>query len=325
MNSKHFILRSNSPRQLQKCWDTLYAKRGAAIGAVLALVALNSCGYFEPLKVESSVPPIASPSASTEIAAQGGDRSLLWSSTLVEENWQQHWGVSKSKDWGLDNLAIIPDPEGRFGKILRVAYPAKSASPTVSRKHKVPLGGCQFLADLNLAPQDALRLSYYVRFSDDFDFVKGGKLPGLFGGDSQSGGDDPDGTNGFSTRFMWRKNGAGELYAYLPTSKKKEYGTSIGRGQWQFKPGVWYRLEQEVILNQPGLANGQVRVWLDGQQVLNKTGLMFRSTDQLKINGIFFSTFFGGNDKSWATPRDVHVDFANFAVTPVQRSSRNGG
>lgn len=319
------MLRSSLHRQLQRCLDTLYAKRGAAIGAVLTLVTLNSCGYFEPLKVESSVPPIASPSASTEIAAQGGDRSLLWSSTLAEENWQKHWGVSKSKDWGLDNLAIIPDPEGRFGKILRVAYPAKSASPTVSRKHKVPLGGCQFLADLNLAPQDALRLSYYVRFSDDFDFVKGGKLPGLFGGDSQSGGDEADGTNGFSTRFMWRKNGAGELYAYLPTSKKKEYGSSIGRGQWQFKPGVWYRLEQEVILNQPGLADGRVRVWLDGQQVLNKTGLTFRSTDQLKINGIFFSTFFGGNDKSWATPRDVHVDFANFAVTPVQRSSRNGG
>jgi len=25
-----------------------------------------------------------------------------------------------------------------------------------------------------------------------------------------------------------------------------------------------------------------------------------------------FSTFFGGNDKSWASPKDQYVDFTNF-------------
>ncbi|WP_181449171.1 polysaccharide lyase [Nonomuraea aridisoli] len=43
-----------------------------------------------------------------------------------------------------------------------------------------------------------------------------------------NGGRIPDGTNGLSTRFMWRANGAGEVYAYLPTSR--EHGTSLGRG-----------------------------------------------------------------------------------------------
>jgi hypothetical protein len=30
---------------------------------------------------------------------------------------------------------------------------------------------------------------------------------------------------------------------------------------------------------------------------------------------VFFSTFFGGSDPSWATPRTQHTDFAAFAVS----------
>ncbi|HEY9649617.1 MAG TPA: hypothetical protein V6C95_03065, partial [Coleofasciculaceae cyanobacterium] len=241
--------------------------------------------------------------------------TVLWSDNFEATNWKERWSVSSDKDWGWENATVITDPSGKFAKVLRVRYPAGSASPAVSRKYNVPLGGTQFYSTLGITATNSLRLSYYLRFSENFDFVKGGKLPGLFGGDGASGGTIPNGTDGFSTRFMWRKNGDGEVYAYLPTSN--EYGTSIGRGNWRFQPGRWYRLEQEVRLNQPGQNNGQIRVWLDGQEVLEQQGLTFRSIDQLKINGIFFSTFFGGNDTSWATPKDVYVDFANFSVMAV--------
>jgi hypothetical protein len=102
-------------------------------------------------------------------------------------------------------------------------------------------------------PVDALELTYQVRFPEGFDFVKGGKLPGLYGGTMHSGGDIPNGTNGFSTHYMWRTGEEGEVYAYLPTSE--EHG-----------------------------------------------GLQFRTTDELQIEGLFFSTFFGGGDESWASP-----------------------
>ncbi|NET48353.1 MAG: hypothetical protein F6K09_06420, partial [Merismopedia sp. SIO2A8] len=125
----------------------------------------------------------------------------------------------------------------------------------------------------------------------------------------------PDGTNGFSTRFMWRKDGEGEVFAYLPNSS--DFGTSIGRGSWRFQPGKWHHIEQEVVLNDPGRENGRIRVWLDGEQVLDREDLIFRSTSELKIEGIFFSTFFGGGDKSWATPKDVYIDFADFSVMNV--------
>ena len=148
------------------------------------------------------------------------------------------------------------------------------------------------------------------------NFVKGGKLPGFFGGEGASGGEIPDGSDGFSTRFMWHKHGDGEIYAYLPTSSK--HGTSIGRSNWRFRPNKWYHLEQEVVLNDPGLANGHIRVWLDGRKVLDQNELTFRKVNQLTIDGIFFSTFFGGSDLSWATPHDVYIDFADFSVSAVE-------
>jgi len=244
----------------------------------------------------------------------------LWSSQFNHSKWLMNWGKISRSDWGLENLEIKPDFSQKFEQILRVHYPANSASPTVSELGN-PLGGAQFYANLKLPPQEALLLSYYVRFSDDFQFVKGGKLPGLFGGQGNNGGDIPDGTDGFSTRYMWRRNGEGEIYAYLPTSEN--YGTSIGRGSWRFDPGEWYYLQQEVILNQPNQANGSIRVWVNGKEVIHETELIFRTVDHLKIDGILFSTFFGGGDLSWVTPRDVYADFAEFSVYSIDSVSKN--
>lgn len=256
---------------------------------------------------------IAKSEKSTSTSEQAIETSSLWTGQLTNFDWKKEWGIRNENDWGWENLEIITDQSDRFKEIIRVHYPAGSASPSVSRQDGSPIGGSQFYADLGIEPQEQLRLSYYVRFSENFEFVKGGKLPGLFGGTGNSGGDIPDGTDGFSTRFMWRRNGEGELYAYLPTSK--DYGTSIGKGNWQFEPGVWHHLEQVITLNSPETKDGRIRVFVDGVEAIDREGLTFRTTADLKIEGIFFSTFFGGGDSSWATPNDVYIDFADFSVS----------
>ena len=242
---------------------------------------------------------------------------VLWSGNF-HQNWQKDWQVQAQGSWGEENLEIIQLsqgqlPEAPFPEFLRVHYPAGSASPAVSRKAGAPLGGSQFYASLSISPKERLHLSYSVRFPVNFNFVKGGKLPGLYGGTGNSGGTIPNGSDGFSSRLMWRKNGAGEIYAYLPSSEA--YGTSLGRGSWRFRPGQWQRIEQELWLNHPGQADGRVRVWVDGELVLEQKNLVFRTVPELKIDGIFFSTFFGGGDRSWATPKDTEIDFANFEVS----------
>ena len=277
--------------------------------ACLGLV-LTNCSSSTPTKA------IAPSSAKQEIISSSRNHTVVWSNGFEGTNFWQRWRVLKRGSWGLQNTKAIKDYSGKFSRVLRVRYPAGSASPTVTNSKGAPQGGVQVFANLGIPPQDSLRLSYYVRFSKDFDFVKGGKLPGLFGGTINNGRKIPDGTNGFSTRYMWRKDGDGEVYAYLPSSR--EHGTSIGRGNWRFQPGTWQHLEQVVVLNQPGKANGQIQMWLDGKKVLTKNGLTFRTTNALKIEGILFSTFFGGGDPSWATPKNVYVDFANFSVSLVK-------
>ncbi|NJR66142.1 MAG: hypothetical protein HC772_13785 [Leptolyngbyaceae cyanobacterium CRU_2_3] len=244
---------------------------------------------------------------------------LPWSSHFEAPDWMTSWHIRTEGSWGQENFQVIADPSEKFEKILRVAYPAGSASPAATRDQDAPSGGGQFYADLDITPRDALRLSYYVRFSNNFNFVKGGEVTGAIWWQCHQWGDRPDGTNGFSTRFMWRRGGAGEVYAYLPSSE--DYGTSIGRGNWQFRPGVWYYIEQQVMLNHPQASDGSIQVWLDGDLVLEQDDLKFRTTNRLQIEGIFFSTFFGGNDTSWATPQDVYVDFASFSVSPATSTS----
>ena len=242
--------------------------------------------------------------------------SVRWSNSFAVATWTQTWQTLSDKDWGWANLARIEAPGDRFATFLRATFPSNSCSPTSTTDYGTPEGGGQFLAVAGLAPTNALHLRYYVRFSEGFDFVKGGKLPGLFGGtDHFSGGAIPDGTNGLSVRYMWRTNGDGEAYAYLPTSDL--YGTEIGRGRWRFRPGEWHGLEQRVVLNTPGRDDGRLTVWVDGRMLVDERTLRYRTTDALQIRGIFFSTFFGGGDPTWSTPRDVHADFAAFALSPA--------
>jgi hypothetical protein len=135
------------------------------------------------------------------------------------------------RQFGLDISEFVEDPAAPGGTVLRTSYPEGSASRGVDG---APEGGMQAYMALP-EPVEVLDLTYQVRFPEGFDFVKGGKLPGLYGGTEHSGGDTPDGTNGLSTRYMWRTGGEGEVYAYLPTSKDE--GTSLGRGCWKFTPG----------------------------------------------------------------------------------------
>jgi polysaccharide lyase-like protein len=267
-----------------------------AVAAILGTVVLGAAGCSAEVPGSESEPGTTSP------AAAGGI------DPVVLENFLGN-GLQYAQDgsFGLDISRLVDDPTAG-GLMLRTFYPAGSAS----RGMNAPDGGMQ--AYLMLPnPVDVLDLTYQVRFPEGFDFVKGGKLPGLFGGTVTSGQRIPDGTNGFSTRYMWRADGAGEVYAYLPTSE--EHGTSLGRGCWSFQPGYWTTISQRVGLNTPGQRDGRISVWQDDQLVLDRSGLEFRTTDQLRIDGLFFSTFFGGDDPSWASPVDQHVEFSGFTLT----------
>jgi hypothetical protein len=128
---------------------------------------------------------------------------------------------------------------------------------------------------------------------------------------------------------MWRSNGAGTVYAYIPPNKVRctdpnivcnaDYGQDLGRGTWTFTAGKWHTLYQEVTINSnPQAADGSVKIWIDNTNYNAPTYSYNRATIVSKSNvlvtHILFSTFFGGSDLSWASPKTQTTRFTDFVL-----------
>lgn len=210
---------------------------------------------------------------------------------------------------GVDDQRVSIVETGEDGnRALAVLYPeGEYGTSQTGAQWKVPLGGSF----------ERMTLSYRIRFTGDFDFVKGGKLPGLIGGTGNTGGSIPDGTDGWSARMMWRTDGAIVQYVYHP-DQPGGYGEDL---PWSsdgepvhFEPDRWYTLRHEIIMNTPGEYDGVIRTWLDGEPALVMTEMRFRDVDTFAIDTLYFSTFFGGGSSSWATTRDEVIWFDDFEV-----------
>ncbi|KAJ7700842.1 hypothetical protein B0H17DRAFT_213241 [Mycena rosella] len=168
--------------------------------------------------------------------------------------------------------------------VLQLLYPEDSSNPAGK-----PQGGAEFYAmPLALAPAQSVTMGYSVFFPDDFDWVKAGKLPGLFGGKMACSGGDAA-LDCFSTRLMWRQNGAGELYLYAAKDKQtaalcadpqsvcdSAYGFSIGRDAFKWRAGGWTTVSQTVLLNTPGKQDGGFWLYVDGRQVIHRDDVFYR-------------------------------------------------
>jgi len=292
---------SGTQRRRRSRFGTTAFASCCAAGVLAACAGGSSGGSSHPIEQES----------------QGQSDEAAREPSEAQPGLQQFFGadVAPRDDgaFGLDRWTALPaEPGAGPGPAIRVDFPAGSVSPSASREHGAPEGGMQVFLPLVGEPLDAAHLRYWVRFPADFEFVKGGKLPGLYGGEEVSGGEEPDGTDGFSTRLMWRADGDAEVYLYAPD----ESGTSLGRGDWVWPTGEWTCVEQQVVLNAPNDENGSVTVWLDGQEMFSENDMQYRTVDDLKVEGIFFSTFFGGADPSWAPSQDQQADFAGFEISP---------
>ena len=231
----------------------------------------------------------------------------LYNKNQLDLEWNQPYWSQGIED---GRAAIIDAPESLYRKSLRIYYPKGKSGPRKS--------GAQWKLRLN-AKYDEIYCAYSIKFQDAFDFARGGKLPGLAGGKANTGGNRPDGTDGWSARMMWRHSGSIEQYMYYPDQRRK-WGEDFpwGVDTWDvlhFEPGVWYTVEHHIKMNTPSRADGLIECWLNGQPTLKVSNLRFRDTSALAINIFFFSTFFGGQGPRWAPSRDEYIFFDNFIIS----------
>ncbi|KAF9976181.1 hypothetical protein BGZ73_009035 [Actinomortierella ambigua] len=251
---------------------------------------------------------------------------------FVVDNWQTTY---KSIQLGGKDIAFVQDPitpgvptgnNTNSTPVMQIYYPKGSYVPSLGKV----MGGTQFYATPfgDTSSFQSMMISYDVAFPAGFNYVLGGKLPGVFGGasyDGCSGGVQSTGSNCLTMRMMWRQNGIGEVYAYIPDDSKfckdsnvqcnDVYGTSIGRGVLYFPQGQWTRVDMIMQLNEPaGVANGKLVIYLNGNKVVDMNSVPYRSTGKVAFHGLMFSTFFGGSDESYATPTDQYIYFKNIQM-----------
>ena len=71
---------------------------------------------------------------------------------------------------------------------------------------------------------------------------------------------------------------------------------------------------QRVKANDGSQSNGELDVWMDGEQVLDMDGLRFMTNNQ-GIDTAYFSTFHGGYGSDWWPDHNVNAYFDDFVVS----------
>ena len=293
-------------------------------------LALSAAACSAPPAAPPVPPPASPPTAHSSPAPasrQSASAAAAWQGQFTgygDSAWRSAWGYLAQGSFGQAQLSAVSSAAAPGGGLaLRVLYGQGSSANSCSDCANP--GGAQFYTSLaamekaRLARAPVLYLRYYLRFPGGFDFGKGGKLPGLYGGPigAESGGHHGA---GFSTRYMWRDHEVtgsvsgcsrsapcAEIYLYSPQSSHG-YGQDLG-GQWQWQgDGRWHVVEQRV-----DRTTGDITVWYDGSQVLNEPGVLGDSAG-VPFAGIMFSTFFGGHDTSWGPSQSEYGYFADFAV-----------
>jgi hypothetical protein len=193
------------------------------------------------------------------------------------------------RDWGVaEHGRVIKTPDGPSDLALEVNLP--NVPPT---GRPSGLGFTWMIADVQ--PARAACLSYQVMLPKDFAFGAGGFLPGLFGGETAAppkDGKDIVGTS-FGTHIVWAADGSlnlrvatvGGAIAMSPFRVKEPLILGLGR---------WVSIDQEVVLNSNGIGDGLLRIWVDGQLIMDQAGLAWRATEAGRFRGVDVRAHFSG-------------------------------
>jgi hypothetical protein len=147
-------------------------------------------------------------------------------------------------------------------------------------------------------------LSYRLLLPSNFDFGRGGELPGLIGGvTGRTAGRDIE--SGFSSRFSWDERGGVGLNLATPSDKPDQSPINtftVRSERGQLVPGRWIDIEQELVLNEPSAKNGLVRLWVDGRLVVTDKAVAWRGKGAPGLSGVTAGIGYRAGDPRYTTP-----------------------
>lgn len=284
--------------------------KNALLSGAAALALLAPAALYPPAA-------LAAPADTAAAFKENGFEGPAAGSGYTLDEWAQD-GWNAPWSLGMEDRTLVDDsaPAHSGDKSLRVLYPEGEIGPENS--------GAQAPFDLAGAPE--YYLSMWIRFDEGFswgDTLYSGKLGiGLAGGGSCSGGMTCDGTNGFSSRFIWhRATGDAALY-YYHMDKDDTYGDYVELRQngsvVRWPKGEWVNVVQRVKVNTVtnGQANpdGEIEVFYNGEPAGEVTGLRFVTNDD-QVDRAYFNSFAGGGDSRFAPRNDSYIWYDDIKVS----------
>ena len=238
------------------------------------------------------------------------DTNVIALADFESEDWRRQWSGGSR-----ETVSVVSEDEQLTfsplaGKALRIKvskgthYGASITFPFKERTGNEP---------------EEIYFRYYLRFADDWDPPRGGKLPGVGGtyGRAGWGGRPNDGRNGWSARGQFNGQNSGKtpigFYCYHADMKGR-YGSSWiwnDQGLGHLENNRWYCVEQYVRMNTPAKNDGVLRGWVDGKPAFEKTDVCMRDVPELKIECIWINIYHGG---TWPAKTDDHLFIDNVVV-----------
>jgi hypothetical protein len=206
----------------------------------------------------------------------------------------------------LENLEIGPLKDAPVPRGLNVNLPQGSGSPLSETQ---PKGGISFPWQPRVARgKTAACLSYSILLPANFEFHRGGVLPGIRGADLAGQSID-----GFVARLAWRPDRSGGATLRVVTGEKTEHFLAE-RETFSFARGRWVKLELEAVLNTPNQADGILRAWVDGSLAIDRTDMTYRSKPGVAVSGVSADVFYGAEDASISAsaPKDTKLSLTPF-------------
>lgn len=169
---------------------------------------------------------------------------------------------------------------------------------------------------VKIPPAREYYLDYQVYFENDWEWVMGGKLPGLVGG-SHTSGCRPIDADGWSARFMWHENGGAHFYFYHQNRNSDCGDTRNFANGRTLKKNAWNRITERVAVNAPGQSNGLAQAWLNGEKVVDVGNVKWRGNvaeNVALVDQVSLQTFYGGSSQDWAPSHTTHARFSILVV-----------
>lgn len=157
----------------------------------------------------------------------------------------------------------------------------------------------------NIAEKTSYNFEYEIRFDTGFPWSKGGKIPGISGGEGYTGGEPATKGDGFSVRIMWREDGRLIPYVYHYDQPDK-FGDTFGDTIGYLTDTKAYKIRYYVQLNTDDNRDGILRIFIDDVQVYEQTKICYR-VDDCKIDTAHIAIFAGGSSEDWNMTADGYI------------------